>query len=187
MLGMPFCATVPVCESYWSQRTFKKELTTAVLWLREWELDLRCARVKPYTDGDGMILEVREIVPLPEAAQYQVSIRDEAISRREVARQSGESTGYWFMYVGEDAGDGRSWEDCRRYGFLSAGGTEQYQQYARTLRVGDRVFAYLSGHGYVGVGEVNCRSGAVSGVCTTRAVASDHRVAGDRADQAGMV
>jgi hypothetical protein len=42
---------------------FKKELTTAVLWLREWELDIRCVRVKPYTDGDGVILEVQEIVP----------------------------------------------------------------------------------------------------------------------------
>jgi hypothetical protein len=40
---------------------FKKELTTAVLWLREWELDIRCVRVKPYVDGDGVILEVQEI------------------------------------------------------------------------------------------------------------------------------
>jgi hypothetical protein len=71
-----------------------------------------------------------------------------------VTRQGGEATGYWFMNVGEDAGGGRSWDDCRRYGFLSAGGTEQYQQYARTLRVRDKVFAYLSGHGYVGLGEV---------------------------------
>lgn len=133
---------------------FKKELTTAVLWLREWELDIRCVRVKPYADGEGVILEVQEIVPLPEAAEYQVSIRDEAISRREVARQSGEATGYWFMNVGEDEKGGRSWEDCRRYGFLSSGGTEQHQQHARALRVGDRVFAYLSGHGYVGVGNV---------------------------------
>lgn len=133
---------------------FKKELTTAVLWLREWELDIRCVRVKPYADTHGMILEVQEIVPLPEAAEYQVSIRDEAISRREVARQSGEATGYWFMNVGEDETGGRSWEDCRRYGFLSSGGTEQHQQHARALRVGDKVFAYLSSHGYVGVGEV---------------------------------
>ena len=133
---------------------FQKELTTAVLWLREWELDIRCIRVKPYEDGDGLILEVQEIVPLPEAAEYQVSIREEAISRREVARESGEATGYWFMNTGEDSSEGRSWEDCRTYGFLSSGGNEQYQSYVRTLKPGDKVFAYLSGHGYVGLAEV---------------------------------
>jgi hypothetical protein len=134
---------------------FKKELTTAVLWLREWELDIRCVRVKPYHDGDGIILEVQEIVPLPEAAEYQVSIREEAISRREVARESGEPTGYWFMNTGERGGNvGRSWEDCKKYGFMSAGGGEEYQGFVRSLKVGNKVFAYLSGHGYVGLGEV---------------------------------
>jgi hypothetical protein len=58
------------------------------------------------------------------------------------------------MNVGKDETGGRSWEDCRRYGFISSGGTDQLQQHARALRVGDQVFAYLSGHGYVGVGEV---------------------------------
>ena len=101
-----------------------------------------------------MILEVQEIVPLPEAAEYQVSIRDEAISRREVTRQTGGATGYWYMNVGEDAQGARSWDDCKTYGFIGSGGTEQHQQYAKGLRVGDKVFAYLSGHGYVGLGEV---------------------------------
>ena len=138
---------------------FQKELTTAVLWLREWELDIRCVRVRPYQDGDGLILEVQEVVPLPEAAEYQVSIREEAISRREVARESGEPTGYWFMNTGEDgSSDGRSWDDCKTYGFLSAGGNQQYQSYVRTLKAGNKVFAYLSGHGYVGLGEVTAEA-----------------------------
>lgn len=134
---------------------FKKELTTAVLWLREWELDIRCVKLKPYHDGDGIILEVQQIVPLPEATEYQVSIRNEAISRREAARDSGEPTGYFFMNTGDDgSNDGRSWEDCRKYGFMRAGGNEYYQSGVRSLKVGDKVFAYLSGHGYVGLGEV---------------------------------
>ena len=133
---------------------FQKELTTAVLWLREWDLDIRCVRVKPYQDVDALILEVQQVVPLPEAAEYQVSIRDEAVSRREVAREQGEPTGYWFMNVGEDEGGTRAWEDCRRYGFLSAGGNEQYQRYVRSLKPGNKVFAYLSGHGYVGLCEI---------------------------------
>jgi hypothetical protein len=134
---------------------FKKELTTAVLWLREWELDIRCVKVKPYEDGDGIILEVQQIVPLPEASEYQVTIRDEAISRREAAREGGEFTGYYFMNTGDDGRTGnRIWEDCRKYGFMTAGGSEEYQNHAKSLKPGDKVFAYLSKHGYVGLGEV---------------------------------
>lgn len=133
---------------------FAKELTTAVLWLREWELDIRCVKVKPYADGDGTILEVQQVVPLPEAAEYQVSIREEAISRREAARESGEPTGYYFMNTGDGSNEGRSWEDCYDYGFMIAGGDPEYQGFVKSLKVGDKVCAYLSGHGYVGIGEV---------------------------------
>lgn len=133
---------------------FAKELTTAVLWLREWELDIRCVKVKPYADGGGTILEVQQVVPLPEAAEYQVSIREEAISRREAARESGDPTGYFFMNTGDGSNDGRSWEDCRDYGFVIAGGGKEWQDHVKELNVGDKVCAYLSGCGYVGIGEV---------------------------------
>jgi hypothetical protein len=137
---------------------FAKELTTAVLWLNEWELDIRCVKVKPYNDGDGIILEVQQVVPLPEATEYQVSIREEAISRREAARERGEPTGYWFMNTGDGSNDGRSWEDCKKYGFMLAGGGEKWIRDAQKLKVGDKLFAYLSGHGYVGLGIVTAEA-----------------------------
>jgi hypothetical protein len=137
---------------------FAKELTTAVLWLNEWELDIRCMKVKPYSDGEGVILEVQQVVPLPEAAEYQVSIREEAISRREIARESGEPTGYWFMNTGDGSNEGRSWEDCKKYGFMLAGGGEKWIRDAQKLKVGDKLFAYLSGHGYVGFGVVTAEA-----------------------------
>ena len=56
-----------------------------------------------------------------------------------------------FFNVGEYK-DYRSWEDCRTFGFLSAGFGLKYKAQANKLRVGDLVAAYVSGHGYVGVG-----------------------------------
>ena len=47
-----------------------------------------------------------------------------------------------------------SWEDCKKYGFMRAGGNADYQGFVRSLKVGYKVFAYLSGHGYVGLAEV---------------------------------
>lgn len=54
---------------------FGKELTTAVLWLRERDIDNRCIRLLPYKDGNMMLIDVQQIIPLPEANDYQVQVR----------------------------------------------------------------------------------------------------------------
>lgn len=53
-------------------------------------------------------------------------------------------------------GDGvhRSWEDCRRYGFVSAGQGKWYSTTLNLLKPGARVFACIPKVGYVGVGIV---------------------------------
>lgn len=133
---------------------FDKEVTTAVLWLREWDLDIRCVRVRPYRNGEEIILEVETIVPLREADEYITGIRKQAREHRDTRRIGSEPTGYWFMNTGDGSNEGRSWEDCKKYGFMLAGGGDKWINDVRKLRVGDKVFAYLSRCGYVGVGEV---------------------------------
>ncbi|PIR42004.1 MAG: hypothetical protein COV30_00610 [Candidatus Yanofskybacteria bacterium CG10_big_fil_rev_8_21_14_0_10_37_15] len=54
--------------------------------------------------------------------------------------------------VGE--GNSRNWEDCRKYGFIAAGGGPRWRDAILGLRPGDIVFAFLSGYGYVGIGKV---------------------------------
>jgi hypothetical protein len=79
----------------------------------------------------------------------------EEVEERSESRISSVWSGFWFVNVGEDFKDPhRSWEDCERYGFLSAGGGRKFSNQIRRLEVGDKVFAYLSRHGYVGFGEV---------------------------------
>lgn len=48
----------------------------------------------------------------------------------------------------------RNWDTCVEYGFFSAGQGIRYSKPLYKLNVGDRVAAYISGKGYVGVGEV---------------------------------
>lgn len=57
----------------------------------------------------------------------------------------------WFVSFGD--GMGRSWDDARTYGFVSAGGGAWYSRTLRSLPVGARVNVHLPGPGYVGVGE----------------------------------
>lgn len=61
---------------------FSKELTTAVLWLNDRDLDIRCIRMKPYQDGEKILVDVQQIVPLPEASTYTVQIREKERQER---------------------------------------------------------------------------------------------------------
>jgi hypothetical protein len=58
----------------------------------------------------------------------------------------------WFVSFGDNAG-GRSWEDARTYGFVSAGGDPWYSRTLRALPVGARVNVHIPKLGYAAVGE----------------------------------
>ena len=61
--------------------------------------------------------------------------------------------GDWFINVGACQGQ-RSWVDCRKYGFISAGQDVRLAAAMRKLEVGSTFFAYVKGAGYVGFGKV---------------------------------
>lgn len=62
---------------------FGKELTTAVLWLRDRDIDIRCIRMRPYEDGGKRLIDVQQIIPLPEAQEYQIQLREkEQVGRK---------------------------------------------------------------------------------------------------------
>ncbi len=64
---------------------FSKELTTAVLWLNERGIDFCCVRMVPYGHNDQVLLDVQQVIPLPEAEEYQIRVREKATQER-VAR-----------------------------------------------------------------------------------------------------
>jgi len=61
---------------------FSKELTTAVMWLNKRDLDIRCIRLVPYHDNGRVLIDVQQVVPLPEAAEYQIQIREKEHKER---------------------------------------------------------------------------------------------------------
>ena len=66
---------------------FGKELTTAVLWLNDQGMDITCVRMRPYRDGTRTVLDIQQIIPLPEAANYQTGLRQKAREER-VAKET---------------------------------------------------------------------------------------------------
>lgn len=55
---------------------FSSEITTAVIWLNQRDLDIRCVRLRPYKMGGQLLIDATQILPLPEAADYAVKIKE---------------------------------------------------------------------------------------------------------------
>ncbi len=62
---------------------FSRELTTSVMWLNHRELDIRCVRMRPYRDGQRVLVDVQQVIPLPEAQDYIIRIREKAVRERQ--------------------------------------------------------------------------------------------------------
>jgi len=53
---------------------FRKEVTSTVLWLLSHNIRLQCFKVTPYAMGDNLFLNLEQIIPTPEAAEYMIGI-----------------------------------------------------------------------------------------------------------------
>lgn len=73
---------------------FSKELTTSVMWLNDFGLDIRCIRMHPYDNNDETFLDVQTVIPIPEVADYQVRIREKKQKERESRSNSRDFTKY---------------------------------------------------------------------------------------------
>ena len=65
---------------------FSKELTTSVIWLNERDLDITCVRMKPYKYQDQILIDIQQLLPLPEAKDYQIRAQKKAEERREIQK-----------------------------------------------------------------------------------------------------
>jgi len=68
---------------------FSKELTTSVMWLNQRDLDIRCVRMRPYQDGQRLLVDVQQVIPLPEAQDYTIRIREKAVKERQDREEQG--------------------------------------------------------------------------------------------------
>lgn len=79
---------------------FNSEVTTTVLWLNEQGLDIRCVQLRPH-DVDGRVLvDIQQIIPLPEATSYQVALREKT-NERVVARSNNRDMTRYDLTIGD--------------------------------------------------------------------------------------
>ena len=47
------------------------------MWLNDEKfMDIRCVRVRPHQDGNRVLINVEQVIPLPEAEDYQIQIKE---------------------------------------------------------------------------------------------------------------
>lgn len=67
---------------------FSTELTTSVLWLRDGGMDISCVKLQLYSNGDALLMDTNQVIPLPEATDYWVKTREKAEVERQQQRSS---------------------------------------------------------------------------------------------------
>lgn len=55
---------------------FRREVTATVLWLREHQIDARCVKVLPYCFQDELFIDLQQVIPTPEAADYMIRMAE---------------------------------------------------------------------------------------------------------------
>jgi hypothetical protein len=76
---------------------FDREITTTVLWLADlYGLDIRCVRLTPYRVGGRLLLDVQQVIPLPEASELTIQLQRKATQERAARGADGRD---WTQYV----------------------------------------------------------------------------------------
>jgi hypothetical protein len=74
---------------------FSSELTTAVLWLnKQGKMDIRCVQMRPHAVDSRILLDIQQVIPLPEAAQYTVALREKSIEQDNARTTTRDTTRY---------------------------------------------------------------------------------------------
>ncbi len=81
---------------------FSKELTTAVMWLNQRDLDIRCIRLQPYSDGERVFLDVQQVIPLPEVKEFQSQLKEKAQRERQTRIAGPDTTRYDVAVLGRE-------------------------------------------------------------------------------------
>lgn len=59
---------------------FRKEVTSTILWMRGYNIDIKCIKITPYTYNEEIFLDVEQIIPVKELEDYMIGLELKANS-----------------------------------------------------------------------------------------------------------
>ncbi len=119
-------------------------------------MDRETERIVNYLHGYGVDINILLFKVYEYAGKRLLSrawLREDRQAAAVSAPENKEWNEEYYVSFGEYP-NGRSWEDARKFGFISGGGKEWYSRTLDMLRPGDRVWVNIPHCGYVGTGVV---------------------------------
>ncbi|WGL16275.1 hypothetical protein PVT68_16090 [Microbulbifer bruguierae] len=66
---------------------FRREVTSTALWLMDHRIRIQCIKAVPFAMGDQLLLNLDQIIPVKEAEEYMIGIREKSDEIRVEGRQ----------------------------------------------------------------------------------------------------
>jgi len=57
---------------------FRKEVTSTVLWLMNFRLQIQCFKATPWARGDDLFLNIEQIIPVKDTQEFTIGLADRA-------------------------------------------------------------------------------------------------------------
>lgn len=65
---------------------FRKEVTSTVLWLLQYNLQIECYKTTPFQHGTDYFLNIEQIIPTPESTDFMIGITEKETEEKQVKR-----------------------------------------------------------------------------------------------------
>lgn len=121
------------------------------------ELDQTSRRIIEYLSREHQVAINAAFFSVFKHGEHELVAADwlldqDLVEERAISKVRSAWSGHWYVNVVQDYFG--NWDDWVRYGYVAAGGGNKYSAPLQKLEVGATFFAYLKGHGYLGVGVV---------------------------------
>ena len=78
---------------------FRKEVTSTVLWLLSHDINIQCFRVTPYQYGNDELLQIEQIIPVPETTEFIIDAKEKEKENKNISKRKRETnailTEFW--------------------------------------------------------------------------------------------
>ncbi len=77
---------------------YRKEVTSTVLWLLDHDINIKCFRASPYKMDDEVLLQIEQIIPLPETQQFMIDAKEKQKEQKGKSQKVLESEAYLLKF-----------------------------------------------------------------------------------------
>ncbi len=77
---------------------YRKEVTSTVLWLLDHDINIKCFRATPFTMEDEILLQIEQIIPLPETQQFMIDAKEKQKEEKGKSKVVQESEAYLLFF-----------------------------------------------------------------------------------------